>query len=186
MPALNIPTSQITTHPQQDLIDRWVLAGKPVRWIAAQANPPVSYGAVQRYRTHLIGPALKRVAAKLGSPAAVAVREDSQDARVNPFVKRTDALWSEAWSAVQDAKRAVTTVIDPAGNEQIRGRDFGVLAPIISAATRTLELYGKGTGYLQDAAPGATNVVIVLPSTAVMQQPADEGQVIEVVAEQVK
>src|SRR6476646_3994489 len=90
-------------HKQQDVIDRWLLAGKSVRWVASQTDPPVSFGAVQRYRNKLLMPALKRMAAKLPAAANLPVgtirgersqerslhdvtRENLADERVNPFV----------------------------------------------------------------------------------------------------
>ncbi len=72
------------------------------------------------------------------------------DERANPLVERSNLLWGEAWAAVQDAKRAVSTFTDSEGKEHIRGRDFSVVAPIINAAARSLELFGRGAGYLTD------------------------------------
>lgn len=178
------PTSKLNGHRQQDQVDRWLLAGQPVRWVASQLEPSVSFQAVQRYRVKLLGPAIRRVAAKLNRvanlpvsvvqaseiverPLHVVTRESLADERVNPFVERTEQLWQESWSAVQAAKRAVTTIIDMKGVEHIRGRDFSVVAPIINAAARSLELFGRGAGYLTDqpGAPQQNTIVLVLPQT---------------------
>ena len=175
--------SKLDGHRQQDQVDRWLLAGKTVRWVAGQLDPPVSFQSVQRYRKNLLGPALKRVASKLSGLGTIPVttvnggqlierplREVTQEARlderVNPFVQRADALYLEAWTALQDAKNAVTTITDSEGKERIRGRDLGIIAPIINAAARSLELFGRGAGYLSDH-PGGDQVIInclLLPS----------------------
>ncbi len=161
------PVSKLDGHRQQDQVDRWLLAGQSVRWVASQLDPSVSFQAVQRYRVKLLGPAIRRMASKLNSVANLPVsvvegnqiverplhavtRESLADERVNPFVERTEQLWQESWSAVQDAKRAVSTFTDSKGTEHIRGRDFSVVAPIINAAARSLELFGRGAGYLTD------------------------------------
>jgi hypothetical protein len=195
--------SKLDGHRQQDQVDRWLLAGKSVRWVALQTDPRVSFMAVQRYRTNLLGPALKRVASKLSGIGAVPVattdggqilarplREVTQaarlDERVNPFIQRSELLWGEAWSAVQDAKRAVATFTDAEGKEHIRGRDFSVVAPIINAAARSLELFGRGTGYLRDDPGGlrVENMMVILPRAADRPaQPSADDQVLDVAAE---
>ena len=89
------------------------------------------------------------IAAKLTSSARIPVQtpqgertlrevtgESLADACANPLVQRTDQLWHEAWAGVQDAKRAVSTITGPNGEEHIRGRDLSVLAPIINAAAQ--------------------------------------------------
>jgi len=189
--------SKLDGHRQQDQVDRWLLAGKTVRWVAGQLDPPVSFQSVQRYRANLLGPALKRVASKLSGLGTIPVttvngprplREVTQEARlderVNPFVQRADLLYLEAWSAVQDAKRAVTTFTDSEGKEHIRGRDFSVIAPAINAAARSLELFGRGAGYLADHPAGNPVQIInclVLPQKP--SQPAEDADVLDIVAE---
>jgi hypothetical protein len=172
----------VLRHRQQDLIDRWLLAGKSVRWVASQTDPPVSFGAIQRYRKKLLTPALKRVASRLPVTANLPVvssdgtklverplhsvtGESLADERVNPFIQRTEQLWQESWNAIQEAKKAIATFTDAEGKEQIKGRDFSVLAPLINAAARSLELFGRGTGYMRDDAPAGQvqHYMVVLP-----------------------
>jgi hypothetical protein len=197
--------SKLDGHRQQDQVDRWLLAGKSVRWVASQLDdPPVSFQSVQRYRTNLLGPALKRVASKLSGIGAVRVAtteggqiverplrdvtlEARLDERVNPFIQRSELLWQESWDAVQDAKRAVATFTDAEGKEHIKGRDFSVVAPIINAAARSLELFGRGTGYLRDdAGVRVENMMVVLPridDVTPAVQPSADDQVLDVAAE---
>src|SRR5215471_6243404 len=174
------PISKLDGHPQQNQVDRWLLAGQSVRWVASRLEPPVSFQSVQRYRKNLLGPALRRVASKLSSTAKLPVsvvqgseiverplrdvtQEARFDARVNPYVERTEQLWQESWSALQEAKRAVATFTDAEGKEHVRGRDFSVVAPLINAAARSLELFGKGAGYLADQpSPVQQNTIVVV------------------------
>jgi hypothetical protein len=197
--------SKIDGHPQQDNIDRWIFARRPVRWIASQTDPPVSFGSVQRYRKKLLGPALRRMAAKLSSTANLPVRtlegdqiverplhavtsEALLDERVNPLVQRAESLWQQSWSAVLDAKHAVATFTDAEGKEHIKGRDFSVVAPIINAAARTLELFGRATGYLEGGETGmhVEHMLVVLPRAdrlPVAATPSADDQVLDVPAE---
>ena len=132
--------------------------------------------------------ASRRVASKLSSAAKLPVsvvqgseiverplrdvtQEARFDARVNPYVERTEQLWQESWSALQEAKRAVATFTDAEGKEYVRGRGFSVVAPLINAAARSLELFGRGSGYLVDQpAPVQQNTVVVV------MQPTSESR----------
>src|SRR5262249_31213201 len=97
------------------------------------------------------------------------------DARVNPYVEWTEQLWQESLSAVQETKRAVATFTDAEGKEHVRGRDFGVVAPLINAAARSLELFGKGAGHLADQpSPVQQNtIVVVMQAAPAMADEAD-------------
>jgi hypothetical protein len=99
-------------------------------------------------------------------PLRDVTQEARLDERVNPFVERTEQLWQESWDAVQESRRAVSTITDSEGKEHIRGRDLSVRAPIINAAARTLELYGRGSGFLVDqpGTPQQNTIVLVLPA----------------------
>ncbi len=149
-------------HRQQDLIDRWLLAGKSVRWVASQTDPPVSFGAIQRYRKKLLGPALKRVAAKLPGVANIPVRtnaagqveqplhavtgESLADERVTPFMGRLEWLWQQASEALQDARWAMRVHTDKDGKVVFDGRDFAAITATLNQAHRNVELLGKATG----------------------------------------
>jgi len=86
-------------------------------------------------------------------------------------VERTEQLWQESWSSLQEAKRAVATFTDAEGKEYVRSRDFSVVAPLINAAARSLELFGRGSGYLVDQpAPVQQNTVVVV------MQPTSESR----------
>jgi hypothetical protein len=145
-------------------------SGKSLTKIAALAG--VSRQAVGLYRRKHFEPALQtaakaymfdKIAANIGASSAEvaqAGRLANSLAAANPLVERSEALWQEAWTALQDAKRAVSTVTDSAGKEHIRGRNFSVIAPLINAAAKSLELFGRGSGYLQDDV-GRTQVLVV-------------------------
>jgi len=179
----------VLTHPQQDLIDRWLLAGKSVRWVASQTDPPVSFGAIQRYRKKLLGPALKRVAAKLPSVANLPVGakdgeqasrplhavtgDELADERVSPFLERVNLLWQECLKGMHDARSAVRMHTDAKGNVVIDGRDFAVFAQMLGQAHRNMELFGRGTGALSEQ-PGV-NLNVITP-VAVTIDPLRIGQ----------
>ena len=55
-----MPSFAIENHPQKAKIIKWILAGDPVRDIAARAVPPVSFNSVQRYKSSIIRPMLSR------------------------------------------------------------------------------------------------------------------------------
>ena len=195
------PTSKIETHPQQADVDRWLMNGRPVRWIAAQLDPSVSFQSVQRYRQRVLQPAMKRLAAKLPKVADLPVpsgqrdhtpdqslchvtREDLANQRVNPFIERAHLLWAECLQGIADAKNAVSTVTDEDGNEKVRGRDFSVLAPILNQAHRNLELFGKGAGYLATDNPaGNVQQAITVTINMAPAKDDDDGMVIDVVPE---
>src|SRR5579872_1693452 len=194
-------TFAVIGHCQHDLIDRWLLAGKSVRWVSAQTDPHVSFGALQRYRKKLLTPALRRMAAKLPATANLPVMsfeggqsierplhkvtgETLADERVNPFIERAHLLWAECLQGIADAKNAVSTVTDEDGNEKVRGRDFSVLAPILNQAHRNLELFGKGAGYLATDNPaGNVQQAITVTINMAPAKDDDDGMVIDVVPE---
>src|SRR2546426_10515049 len=104
LPSMASPIAKLGGHRQQNQVDRWLLAGQPVRWVASQLDPPVSFQSVQRYRAKLLGPAIRRCFSKLNSVANLPVsvvqgseiierplrdvtQEARLDERVNPFVE---------------------------------------------------------------------------------------------------
>jgi hypothetical protein len=172
-------------------------SGKSLAQVAALAG--VTRQSVGLYKRTYFQPALHtaakarafdRMTTNLGVPSdevEQAGRLANSLIAANPLIERSDMLWKQAWDSVLDAKQAVSTLTDAEGNERIRGRDFAVVAPIIGAAVRTLELFGRASGYLQDdtgqgqvmilAAPGA-NVTVGTPaipqSTAVLDISPDD------------
>jgi hypothetical protein len=55
-----MPGFAIETHPQKAKIVDWILAGHSTRDIASKTVPPVSFNAIQRYKTNVIKPMLER------------------------------------------------------------------------------------------------------------------------------
>jgi hypothetical protein len=111
-------------------------------------------------------------------------------AAANPLVERSEALWQEAWTAVQDAKRAVSTFTDAQGKQRVRGRDFSAMAQTINSAVRSLELLGRSCGLLREdpADVHIENMMVVLPRVGAgpreVAQPSPDGPSLDVTAKE--
>jgi hypothetical protein len=150
-----------------------LVSGKSLAQIAALAG--VTRQAVGLYKRKHFQPALQtavkaRAYDRMTSGFDASTDEVAQSGRLatsllaaNPLIERSDLLWKEAWDSVLDVKRAVTTLTDAEGNERIRGRDFSGVAPILSAAVRTLELYGRASGYLLEDTGPPTVLIVSAP-----------------------
>jgi hypothetical protein len=83
---LNIRRSSIEQHPQREMIISALLAGRPVREIAAITLPRVSHMALQRFRSRAVLPAVQHAATNTKrlnrNPVQKALQGDSNTAEV--------------------------------------------------------------------------------------------------------
>jgi hypothetical protein len=194
--------SKLDGHPQQDQVDRWLLAGKTVRWVAAQTDPPVSFGSIQRYKKNLLGPALRRVASKLSGLGTIPVttvdggqiverplREVTQEARldgrVGPFWERHQAVWGKTWQAVLDSETAMKVHKTADGKVVFDGRDFAALNMSLNQAHKSLELLGRATALFDDQVSTVTQntIVLVLPQAPAEANAGPAAMVLDVTGE---
>jgi hypothetical protein len=86
--------STIESHPQKKRIIQALLDGQSVRNIAAWTKPPVSYLAIQRYKSSIVQPAVERSGSRVNNLSRV------KNQRVAPDCVETKR---EATQAIQDA-----------------------------------------------------------------------------------
>lgn len=180
MPAATLRPKWAT----QEIIDALATGRESLRSIAKKAG--VTHQSVSHFKKKSIDPA-RRNAAKLmkldriegaandGNHHAltrgqavsqeIATRELSQELqKQNPFIERIQFLWDECRDGVLRAKDSVRTVTDEDGKLVPVGSDFGALAQMLNQAHRNAELFGKGTGLLQEVAansPGSNHLVLL-------------------------
>jgi hypothetical protein len=119
--------------PDRDAIDRALVAGEPIRRIAARY--PLSASSVGRHRAH-ISPAIVRAALK---------REEQEERRAASLLDRVENLYDEAREVLETAK----------ANEQ-----GAISINAIRELRSTLELIGRLTGEINERPQVVTNVLI--------------------------
>jgi hypothetical protein len=166
----------IEGHPEHRKIIDAILAGKPVRVIAASVTPPVSYMAVQRYRSKVVAPALANSATL--SKVLTAQGFNAVETLSTPNVTDVTRAALQADPILQRIAAHRQTV----DSKIIEAQPAGAAA-LISADLRGLELEARLTGRLDSAAP-TTQINIVGPITIDQRHlPADySGEVIDLTA----
>ena len=184
----NMPGFAVDTHPQKQKIIDGILAGKSTRHIADTLQPPVSFAAIQRYKSSVIKPmvreaeSLNRVlrANKDGEivskPAPVPMSSDTEATQtvqraiehapaLSIFRERLEKVYGRIDKTLDRAETAVRVTTDKEGNQVVIGQDLGPLAPLYNVALKALETHGRATGELEPQGAGQVSIQIVLPRT---------------------
>lgn len=164
--------STIQQHPQLKAIQSKLLAGIPVRRIAAEHK--CSYQALGRYKRNVLAKAILQGQSKV--PANVS-RESIEpikaiQSNINTLIaaQSTAELLERKWAGIERMKALA------------EGKsDVGGWASLDRAETAALQLRAQLAGELQPQVAGNVQVAILIPSPAAMQ---DAGQVIDIDARQ--
>jgi hypothetical protein len=175
----------VDQHPEKQKIIDGILSGQSVRAIARSVNPPIEFNAIQRYKARVVRPILGRAeeterllgelkatppATLPPQPSPVALQKAATAIQDGPklsiFRGRLEKLWRTTDETIDEARAAVKVVPGEDGNPKPVGRDIAVMAPLLNAAHKNLEMLGRATGELepQDRGPGIS-VQIVCPWT---------------------
>ena len=174
-----MPGFAVDSHPQKQKIIDGILSGMTIRAISESVVPHVPPMVVQRYKTSVIKPMLQRAAVSerilnevpgmkdkpmdlsKHSPAVQAVQQAIQDAPVvSIFRQRLEKLYGVVDRTLDKAEKAVR--VDAEGNAV--GADLTVVAPLLNAAHKNLEILGRATGELEPQGAGQVSIQIVCPA----------------------
>jgi hypothetical protein len=169
-----LPKAAIDLLPEakrQQIVEA-LLQGKPVREVAKMVG--ISFVQVAAYKRKNLLPAMQT--------AINAVRQSGEDVRgaegfckavdltrtltrASPFLERLEALWVTTNGAIERAKSAVRVVRDEDTGELVAvGPDVSAIAPLLNQGHKNLEILGKVTGELREAAAPQVAIQIVMPS----------------------
>lgn len=186
----------VESHPQKKHIIDSLLAGVPLRKVAATLDPPVHFASLQRYKLQHIRPAVanaQSIAKVLGKDksitdddlATVTAELATKAIHASPFRERLENLWQRTDKSIARAENAVRTVTDRETGELLAaGPDVAAIAPLLNQAHKNLEMLGQATGELANASTGSTTIIVVTHGGHASARPArPEPEVIDVVAE---
>lgn len=183
------PSYSIEDHPQKDLIVKRIIEGLPSRKVVSGIMPAVSHSTVQRYKVNIIKPIIARAAETdrivLGDQTEIKrpiplsddtnVRQTAIQAikdapvvsiwreKVNSLIGRTERTLDKAEAAVRMQR-------DEDGNEVFAAPDLAVMAPLINASWKGLEILGRATGELEPQGGTGISIQIVLPRSGSGEQ----------------
>lgn len=154
------PISSIESHPQRSLIIDAIASGRPLTEVASWTAPPVHRAALSRFKTRALAEHAERVRT---AKAAISLQR-TQDSQVDHQAVTAIALATAIDPFAQRCLHHQGTIDKAiAATEAGTGRD--TIASLIGADVRSLELYAKLAGRL-DQAPQATttlNVYLGIP-----------------------
>lgn len=162
------PTSSIESHPQRQRIIEAIAAGRPYREICAWSNPPVTTGALSRFKSRAIAVTDQAViAAKamianndsgLTTVNSEAVTRASLAVAVDPFVGEL----------LRKSTRRERWISDAEGKAD--GMDHRALAAYDRNGTADLELHARLTGRLDSGNTTTNNTLLVMMPAAIPHQ----------------
>lgn len=175
----------VDIHPQKDAIVKRFMAGHSLRAVGEGLIPPISQMALHRYKVNVIKPILRRAEATerivLGEPevkqalipltdSPSAVKLATQAIKDAPVVsiwrEKVNALIGRTERTLDKAEAAVRMQRDEDGNEVFAAPDLAVMAPLINAGWKGLEILGRATGELEPQGGTGISIQIVLPRSS--------------------
>jgi len=172
----------VDRHPQKQQIIADMIAGKPLRDIAATTMPPLHFTALGRYKNAVVKPTLIASLAAKPKPAPLkplathdldVVRETAGASATVPATAVQDRyesgsiVRSQLATVYGSTARVLAAAERKALDPDAAAADIGAHAQQARAALAGVELLGKLTGELQPDR-GATSgpcLVVVMPST---------------------
>ena len=178
IPAANHPRSsqfavdKLPETKRQQVINA-IIEGKSLREVAVLAG--VAHTAIARYKRRVVIPAIRqsqKIAAfeqVTGSVAeqTQAVAKNTRDIIASsPFRARIEYLWGIADRSLTKAEDAAKRYApDKDGEMRAIGSDLTPIAPLLAQAHKNVELLGRATGELEQAAGPQIAVQIVIPAS---------------------
>lgn len=166
-------------HPQRQQIIDAILAGTPLRNIAATVDPPLHYSTLSRFRSTLVSSVASRIHARGESAKAIKTMADGATTYARGVSNQSDtdkgesnreeirALLQRATAKLESRFESwIKNAEEPAEDGQLH---HSALSLHSRNALNAIELRAKLAGLLQDVAGVANNVamaVLVVPTIA--------------------
>lgn len=191
-----MPGFVIDSHPQKRRIIQQIIDNVPLRIIATSAVPPLPHSAVQRYKSSVVIPMLKRAellgktirpnkdgqAVQIDVPVPLTTDQnvvEAVQAAVKPipegqivsiFRQRVEKMYGRIERTMDRAESAVR-VVDVDGTLVPVGSDLSPMAPLFNAASKNLEMLGRATGELEPTGGSSVSIQIVCPAAPANAMP---------------
>lgn len=162
--AIKKPTRSIVdSHPQKAKIIEMILAGDSVMKIGRAVDPPLNAMMIQRYRKNVVQPLVARAdrtqrilrpdlssVPAVGPPAAIEAAKQAivDEPILSVFRQRLEKLHDRVDRSLDRAEAS----------------DLSLVAPLLSAAHKNVEMLGRATGELEQSQGAGFSIQIICPS----------------------
>lgn len=201
--------SSVSQHPQKQRVIDGILAGESLRSIAESVTPPLSKGAVQRYKDAIVKPAYAHAFNKVNElrkmrddcntdvsvsqptergyntrPDSIANRDSDRASLVKPFLTRIAAKYDRYDRLLKTAEKG-QVIVDKEGKPVTLSPDLKAIAALDACETRSMDLHAKLVGAIApDASQQVTNNIVLMLPRPVDAAPArpmlDDGNCIDI------